>query len=138
MADKQELQVQEKRETEKAEEQTRPLRAFLPTADIFETEEALAVVLEMPGVDRNNIDVNVDNGVLTIEGRIDFNKYEGLQPVYSEYNIGPFRRSFRISSQVAQDKIKAEMRDGVITLTLPKAEEAKPRRIEVRTGEPDQ
>ena len=108
MADKQELQVQEKREAEKAQEQTRPLRAFLPTADIFETEEALAVVLEMPGVDRNNIDVNVDNGVLTIEGRIDFNKYEGLQPVYSEYNIGPFRRSFRISSQVDHDKIKAE------------------------------
>jgi HSP20 family molecular chaperone IbpA len=134
MADKQELQVQEKREVEKAQEQTRPLRAFLPTADIFETEDALAVVLEMPGVDRNNIDVNVDNGVLTIEGRIEFNKYEGLQPIYSEYNIGPFRRSFRISSQVDQDKIKAEMRDGVITLTLPKAEEAKPRRIEVRSG----
>jgi HSP20 family protein len=72
--------------------------------------------------------------MLTIEGRIDFNKYEGLQPVYSEYNIGPFRRSFRISNRIDQDKIKAEMRDGVITLTLPKAEEAKPRRIEVRSG----
>jgi HSP20 family protein len=134
MADKQELQVREKREVEKAQEQTRPLRAFLPTADIFETEDALTVVLEMPGVDRNNIDVNVDNSVLMIEGRIDFNKYEGLQPIYSEYNIGPFRRSFRISSQINQDKIKAEMSDGVITLTLPKAEEAKPRRIEVRSG----
>jgi HSP20 family protein len=134
MADKQELQVQEKREVEKAQEQTRPTRAFLPTADIFETEDALTVVLEMPGVDRNNIDVNVENGVLMIEGRIDFSKYEGLQPVYSEYNIGPFRRSFRISSRIDQDKIKAEMRDGVITLTLPKAEEAKPRRIEVRTS----
>jgi HSP20 family protein len=134
MADKQELQVQEKREVEKAQEQTRPMRAFLPTADIFETEDALTVVLEMPGVDRDNIDVNVENGVLMIEGRIDFSKYEGLQPVYSEYNIGPFRRSFRISSRIDQDKIKAEMRDGVITLTLPKAEEAKPRRIEVRTS----
>jgi len=134
MADKQELQVQEKREVEKAQEQTRPMRAFLPTADIFETEDALTVVLEMPGVDRNNIDVNVENGVLLIEGRIDFSKYEGLQPVYSEYNIGPFRRSFRISSRIDQDKIKAEMRDGVITLTLPKAEQAKPRRIEVRTS----
>jgi HSP20 family protein len=134
MADKQELKVREKREVEKAQEQTRPLRAFLPNADIFETEETLTVVLEMPGVDRNNIDVNVDNGVLTVEGRIDFNKYEGLQPVYSEYNIGPFRRIFRISSQIDQDKIKAEMDNGVITLTLPKAEEAKPRRIEVRSG----
>jgi hypothetical protein len=55
-------------------------------------------------------------------GRIDFNKYEGLQPVYSEYSISPFRRSFRISSQIDQDKIKAEMHDGVITLTLSKAE----------------
>jgi hypothetical protein len=81
----------------------------------------------------NNIDVNVENGVLMIEGRIDFGKYEGLQPVCSEYNIGPFRRSFRISSRIDQDKIRAEMRDGVIRLTLPKAEEAKPRRIEVRT-----
>jgi hypothetical protein len=63
-----------------------------------------------------------------------FTKYEGLQPVYSEYNIGPFRRSFRISNRIDQDRIKAEMRDGVITLTLPKAEEAKPRRIEVRSG----
>lgn len=134
MADKQELQVQEKREVDKAQEQTRPLRAFLPTADIFETEDTLTLILEMPGVDRSNIDVNVDNGMLTIEGRIDFDKYEGLQPVYSEYNIGPYRRSFRLSNRIDQDKIKAEMRDGVITLTLPKAEEAKPRRIEVRSG----
>jgi HSP20 family protein len=131
MADKQELQVQEKREVEKAQEQTRPLRAFLPTADIFETEDALTIVLEMPGVDRNNVDVNIENGVLTIEGKIDFNKYDGLKPVYSEYNIGPFRRSFRISSRIDQDKIRAEMQGGVINLVLSKAEEAKPRRIDV-------
>jgi len=134
MADKHPLQVQEKREVEKEQEQTTPMRAFLPTVDIYETEDALTVVLEMPGVARNNIDVNVDNGVLMIEGKIDFGKYEDLQPVYSEYNIGPFRRSFRISSRIDQDKIKAEMRDGVISLTLPKAEQPKPRHIEVSTG----
>ena len=134
MADKQELQVQEKREVEKEREQTRPMRAFLPTTDIFENEDVLTVVLEMPGVDRNNIDIKVENGVLMIEGTIDFAKYKGLQPVYSEYNIGPFRRTFRISSQIDQDQIKAEMRDGVIILTLPKAEQSKSRRIEVRTG----
>jgi HSP20 family molecular chaperone IbpA len=132
MAGQQELQVQQKREVDKAQEPTRPMRAFLPTTDIFETEDTLTVVLEMPGVDRNNIEVSVENGILTVEGKINFDKYEGLQPVYSEYNIGPYRRSFRISSRVDPDKISAEMRDGVITLALPKPEEAKPRRIEVR------
>lgn len=134
MADQKELQVQQKREVDKGQEATAPMRAFMPNADIFETEKALTLVLEMPGVDRDNIDISVENGVLTVEGKINLGKYEGLQPVYGEYNVGPYRRSFRISSRINQDKINAEMRDGVITLVLPKAEEAKPRRIEVRTG----
>jgi len=134
MAEKQELQVQQKREVDKGQEAMTPTRAFMPNADIFETEDALTVVLEMPGVDRDNINIGVDNGVLTVEGNIDFGKYEGLQPVYSEYNVGPYRRSFRISNQIDQDKISAEMSDGVIKLVLPKAEEAKPRKIDVRSG----
>jgi HSP20 family molecular chaperone IbpA len=132
MAGERELQLQQKREVEKVQEQMTPMRAFLPTADIYETEDALTVVLEMPGVDRDNVEVNVENGVLTVEGKINFGKYEGLQPIYSEYNIGPHRRSFRISSRVDQDNIRAELRDGVISLVLPKAAEAKPRRIEVK------
>jgi len=131
MADNQEVQVQPKREVERAEESTRPMRAFTPSADIFETEEMLTVVLEMPGVSKDNVDINIENGMLTVEGRIDFEKYDGLKPVYSEYNVGPYRRSFRLSSQVDQSKIAAEMQDGIITLTLPKPEKAKPRRIEV-------
>jgi len=131
MAESQELQVQQKREVDKAEESTRPTRAFMPSADIFETEEALNVVLEMPGVSKDNVDINVEEGVLTVEGRIDFSKYEGMRPLYSEYNVGPYRRSFRLSNQVDQAKISAEMQDGVISLTLPKAEKAKPRRIKV-------
>src|SRR6516225_7955569 len=134
MAGQQELQVQQKREVEKDQEATTPTRAFMPNADIFDTADALTVVLEMPGVGRDNINISIENGVLTVEGKINFGKYEGLQPVYSEYNVGPYRRSFRISSRIDQDKISAEMRDGVITLMLPKAEEAKPRRIEVRTA----
>jgi HSP20 family protein len=134
MADTQELQVQQKREVDKGEEATTPTRAFMPNADVFETEDALTVVLEMPGVDRDHMEIGIDNGVLTVEGQIDFGKYEGLRPIYGEYNVGPYRRSFRISNRINQDRISAEMRDGVITLLLPKAEEAKPRKIEVRSG----
>lgn len=127
----QELQVQEKREFEKKSEATVPARTFVPTADVFETEEALTVILEMPGVDKSNVDVNIEDGVLTIHGRLDFSKYEGMQPVYTEYNIGHYRRSFSLSNKINQEKIKAEMSDGVLTLSMPKAEEAKPRRIAI-------
>jgi HSP20 family molecular chaperone IbpA len=85
----------------------------------------------MPGVTKENVDVNVENGILTVEGRIDFGKYESLRPLHVEYNVGPYRRSFRLSSRVDIARISAEMSDGVITLVLPKAEEAKPRRISI-------
>jgi HSP20 family protein len=127
----QELQVQEKREVEKKQESTVPARAFLPATDIFESADALTIVMEMAGVDKKNLDVNVEDGILTVEGRLDFSKYEGMQPVYTEYNIGHYRRSFSLSSKIDQDRISAQMQDGVLTLLLPKAEEAKPRRISV-------
>ena len=127
----QDLQVQQKREVEKKQESTIPARSFVPVADIFEAEHALTVVVEMPGVDRSNVDIHVDSGVLTIEGRLDFSKYESMEPVYTEYNIGHYRRSFSLSNKIDQSKIGAEMKDGVLTITLPKAEEAKPRRISI-------
>jgi HSP20 family protein len=131
MASRQELQVQQKREVEKQQETTVPARMFLPTADIFETDRALTVVMEMPGVDKENVEVSVENTLLKIDGRIDFSKYEGLQPVYTEYNIGHYTRSFRLPSTIEQSKIRAEMKDGVLALVLPKAENAQPRRIAV-------
>jgi HSP20 family protein len=127
----QELQVQQKREVDKNQESTIPTRSFVPTADIYEADNALTVVLEMPGVDKANVDINVEGGVISIEGRLDFAKYEGMRPVYTEYNIGHYRRSFSLSNKIDQSKIGAEMKDGVLTITLPKAEEAKPRRISI-------
>ena len=127
----QELQVQGKRELDKKQEATVPTRFFMPIADIFEDANALTVVLEMPGVDKSKVDINVEGGVLNIDGRLDFSKYEGMQPVYTEYNIGHYRRSFTLSNKIDQGRISAEMKDGVLTLVLPKAEEAKPRRISV-------
>ena len=131
MASRQELQVQQKRELEKKEETTIPARVFLPTADIYETNDALNVVLEMPGVEKSSVEVRVEDGVLKIDGRLDFSKYQGLQPLYTEYNVGHYSRSFRLSSEIDQNKIGAELKDGVLSLVLPKVEQAKPRTIQV-------
>ena len=131
MVSKQELQVQQKREVEKREEVTDPSRVFLPTTDIYETQDALNVVMDMPGVQKNNIDVAIEDGVLRVSGRIDFDKYEELQPIYTEYNIGHYSRSFRLSSKIDQTKISAELKDGALSLVLPKVEEAKLRAISV-------
>jgi HSP20 family molecular chaperone IbpA len=131
MASKQEIQVQQKRELENKEETTVPARVFLPTADIYETPDALKVVLEMPGVDKSNVDIRVEDGVLTVDGRLDFAKYRDLQPLYTEYNIGHYSRSFRLTTKIDQSKIAAEMKDGILALVLPKAEEAKSRSIQV-------
>ena len=128
MAD-QEIQVQHKREVDKKQESTVPARAFIPAADIFETDQALTVVLEMPGVAKDKVEIGVENDVLTISGQINFSNYEGLQPLYTEYNIGNYSRSFQLTSKIEQDGITAELKDGVMTLVLPKAEKAKPRRI---------
>jgi HSP20 family protein len=132
MASRQELQVQHKRELDKKEETTIPARVFLPPADIYETNDALNVVLEMPGVEKSSVEIRVEDGVLKIDGRLDFSKYEGLQPLYTEYNVGNYSRSFRISSKIDQNKIAAELKDGVLSLVLPKVEEAKPRTIQVK------
>ena len=131
MAMPQELQVQQKREVEKKPETTIPVRKYLPITDIFETDQALTVVLEVPGVDKDGVDLRVENDVLSIEGRVDFSKYQGLQPLYIEYNVGNYSRSFQLSSKIDQHGITAELKDGVMTLVLPKAENAKPRRITI-------
>src|SRR5690242_8779198 len=104
MASEQELQVQHKREVDKKPESTTPARRYLPVTDIFETQDALKVMLEMPGVDKNGIEVRVENDVLTIEGRVDFSKYQGLSPVYTEYNVGNYARSFQLSSKIDQER----------------------------------
>jgi HSP20 family protein len=104
MDSNQELKVQQKRELEKKEETTIPARIFLPTADIYETRDALCVVLEMPGIAKEKVDIRVEEGVLKVEGRLDFSKYQGLQPLYTEYNVGNYSRSFRLSSRIDHNK----------------------------------
>src|SRR3954468_22818449 len=113
MAQSQALQPQEKKELVSKDETTVPVRYFVPTADIFETEDGLTVVMEVPGVDREAIDINVENDVLKVEAKIDTAKYEGMEPLYTEYNIGHFTRSFALSNKIDQQQIRAKLEDGV-------------------------
>ena len=103
----------------------------MPNTDIYETENALTVVVEMPGVEKDKVNIDIENDVLLIEGLIDYTQYAEMQPVYTEYNVGHYSRKFSLSNKIDQNKISAEMKDGVLTLTLPKAETAKPRKIKI-------
>jgi HSP20 family molecular chaperone IbpA len=127
-----EVALQDKKELEPAEERTEAGKYFSPATDIYETPDAVVVTMDMPGVDRSAIDIDLDKDVLTIVGRIDSKKYEGLEPIYSEYNVGNFTRRFSLSTEIDSEKISAQAADGVLTVTLPKAKTAVARRIEVR------
>jgi len=131
MADQQELAVREKKELATKEERTVPGRFYVPHTDVYETEDALMVVMEMPGVAREAVEIELKDDVLHVQARIDPSKYEGMEPVYTEYNVGHWMRSFALSDRVDREQIGAQLEDGVLTLTLPKAAEARPRRIAI-------
>ena len=131
MAEKQEMTVREKKEMVGKDEKTVPGRYFVPAADIYETEDALVVVMEIPGVDREHVQISLENNTLRVEGRIDLENYGGMEPVYTEYGVGNYARSFELSSRVDRDNSSAEVADGVLTLTLPKVKEAQSRRIPI-------
>jgi len=131
VAESKEMAVREKKELVAKEEKTVPGRYYSPYADIYETDEALAVVMEMPGVEKKDLDVGLENDVLRVDGRIDFSKYKDMEPVYAEYNVGHYARSFTLGSAIDQEKISANLEDGVLTLTLPKAKHAQPRKIAI-------
>ena len=131
MSGSQELAVREKQELANKEEKTVPGRYFVPSADIFETDDALTVILEMPGVDKNNVNIALENDVLRVDGQIDFSKYQGMEPVYTEYVVGHYARGFTLSGKIDRDGISAQLEDGVLTVTLPKAKEAMPRKIAI-------
>jgi HSP20 family protein len=129
MAKAQAIEVQQKKELVSKEEKTIPAKHYIPPADIYETDDALTLILEVPGVEKKNLNIRLENDALKIDAQIDFAKYEGYEPVYTEYNVGHFQRAFSLSSKIDQDKITAELNDGVLTVTLKKSKEVTPRRI---------
>lgn len=131
------LQVEDTEKQEVAEigaERTRDRLAFVPRADIYETDEAITVVADMPGVDETTLDITLENNVLSINGYVELVPPEGYSLTYAEYRVGDYQRAFTLSDQIDRNGIEAIIKDGVLRLYLPKITEAKKRKIAVKVG----
>jgi len=129
----QELKPKEKEEAPLKGERVRPGQVFVPAVDIYETPEALVLIADMPGVSSDKVTLDLKENLLTISGQVGpLPEKETL--LAQEYAVGDYYREFQVGELVDTAKIEAAVKDGVLTLTLPKAEKAKPRRIEVKSG----
>ena len=106
--------------------------AMVPAVDVTENESGITVKADLPGVSRDSLHVRVDGETLTIEGQVNLGTAQGLEPVYAEVRTAQYKRSFVLSRDLDTSKIDASMKNGVLTLTVAKLEQAKPRRIPVR------
>ena len=115
------------------QEKTRAGRFFTPEVDIEELSDSLKLRADMPGVKQSDVEVTLNNGILTIVGTVSTEPYQKLAPLYTEYNVGNYFRQFELNEDIDAQRINASMKDGVLELTLPKSERARPRQIDVNT-----
>jgi HSP20 family protein len=134
MAETKDLKVKEKQELQTSAEQTKPGLVFTPDVDIFENETEITLLADMPGVTSDNISIDLNEGVLTLTGDVKPWENADETDVLVEFEIGKYYRQFTMSELIDQDRIEAKLEDGVLRLTLPKAEKAKPRKITVNAG----
>ena len=134
MADKsKELQKKEVEKTDIAE-RTRAVKIYNPDVDIIEGKDKILVIADMPGVNENSLDITLDDNVLTIYGRVDWNIPDKMKLTHAEYGIGDYQRIFTISGEINREKIQANVKDGVLRLTMPKNDAPKMRKITVNAG----
>lgn len=107
-------------------------RYIVPPVDIYETDEALMVVADLPGVGKDGVDVQVEDNILTIKGKANYSAPPN--PIHKEFEIQGYYRQFQLSDEVDQERISAESKNGVLTIRLPKAEKSKPKQIRVKLG----
>ena len=127
------LQAKEKAEVTSAGEQTRPGLVFTPAVDIFETDKEITLVADMPGVKAQDLDIDLHDNVLSLDGEVQLPEGSDEVDVIREYHTGKYYRQFTLSQVIDQGKIEAAMKDGVLRLSLPKVEAATPRKIAVRS-----
>ncbi len=118
-------------EEKKSVEQTRAGKVYVPKADIYETQEQLVVLADMPGVKQDGLDITLEQNILTIYGKVEQSQMEGFVLSYSEYGVGDYRRVFTLSNEIDRDGIQATIKDGVLKLILPKSKRAMPKKIAV-------
>ncbi|KPQ05705.1 MAG: Molecular chaperone (small heat shock protein) [Rhodobacteraceae bacterium HLUCCA12] len=118
----------------KEPETTTGTRIYRPLTDIVETSDGVTLMLEMPGVAAEDVDLILEQRVLTIRGKVHPTRPEKLQPTYAEYGEGDYERAFTLSDDFDPDKIDAAVANGVLRVTLPRAAEAKPRKIAVKAS----
>jgi HSP20 family molecular chaperone IbpA len=126
----------EKRETQTpaGTERLSERKLFMPHTDIYETDAEIVVVADMPGVDEKSVDITLEKNFLTITGTADDTAAEGRRLAYAEYETGDYQRTFTLSDEVDREGIAAVVKNGVLRLTLPKAAQARAKRIAVRAG----
>lgn len=105
-----------------------------PAVDIFENAQGITVHAELPGVSRDGLTINADRNTLVIEGNAAIDVPAGMEAIYADVQATRYRRSFALSGELDTERIEATLKDGVLTLTIPKRAEFRPRRIEVRTA----
>ncbi len=124
----------EKQEVENSGEveTTRNARTFFPRVDIYETEDTVVLLADMPGVNENSVDITLEKNILTINGYANPQAPENFEPAYAEYHFGNYERTFALSDEVDREQIEATVKNGVLRLIMPKAETAKTRKITVK------
>ena len=103
-----------------------------PPVDVFEDADGITLRLDMPGVSKERLSVQADKDTLTVEGDVQIAMPDGMEPLYAEIHATHYRRSFTLSGELDSEKAEASLKDGVLTLRIPKRAELRPRRIEVR------
>jgi HSP20 family molecular chaperone IbpA len=103
-----------------------------PPADVFEDANGITLQLDMPGVSKEHLSVQTDNNTLTVEGDIQIAMQQGMEALYAEVHSTHYRRTFALSGELEPDKTEANLKDGILTLRIPKRSELRPRRIDVR------
>lgn len=124
----------QKTENTAATERIRNVKTFVPRVDIYGTKDALFLIADMPGIDEQTVDVELEKNILTISGRVENGKVKDYRLVFSEYEVGDYERTFTLSDEIDRDKIKANVKHGVLRLELPKAEEVKPKKIKINAA----